>query len=232
MEIIRNEKLIKRNGAIGQITSVGGLLLLLGSLVIVWVKEEYFLYAWIAMLVGFLLSQVGLFFGARYGKRPRPDEKLDEAFKGLDDRFTLYHYSSPVSHLLIGPAGIWVLLPRSLSGKITYSKGRWRNQVKGVWRNYLRIFAQEGIGRPDLELKTDVETVTSFLKKKLPDTELPQVQGAFVILNESVDIEAEEAPYLTVTAKKLKEAVRKSAKLQGLSATRLDAVNQAFGTER
>jgi hypothetical protein len=228
MDIIRNEKLIKRNGIIGQMTSISGLVLLVLSLAIVWIKEEYFLYAWISMLVGFLLSQVGMFYGTRWGKRPRPDERLDEAFKSMDGRFTLYHYSAPVSHLLVGPAGIWVLLPRSLNGKVTWEKGRWRNQVKGFFRNYMRLFGQEAMGRPELEIKADIETMNNFLKKNIPDVEFPPVQGAFIILNEAVEIAADDAPYLTVTAKKLKDAVRKNTKQVGLTAPKIDAINQAL----
>ncbi len=228
MDIIRNDKLIKRNGIIGQVTSMTGLLLLVASLAIVWFKQEYFIYAWGAMLLGFLLSQVGLFYGTRWGKRPRPDERLDEAFKGMDDRFTLYHYTSPVSHLLVGPAGIWVLLPRAVNGKVTWVKDRWQNKVKGFFRNYMRLFGQEAMGRPDLELKSDVDEINKFLNKKLPDTELPPVQGAFVILNEAVEIEADDAPYATVTLKKLKDAVRKNAKTQGLSQPKITAIREAL----
>jgi len=228
MKIIRNEKLIKRNGLIGQVTSFVGLALLVGSLAIVWLKEEYFAYAWAAMLAGFLLSQVGLFFGSRWGRRPRPDEKLDEAFKGMDDRYTLYHYSSPVSHLLVGPAGIWVLLPRMLTGRITFENGRWKLHVRGLLRRYLNLFGQEGIGRPDLELKADIGEVNKFLSKTLPEQELPEVQAAFVVLNEDSEIDAEDAPYPTVTPKKLKDVVRRGLKTNGLTATKADTVRAAI----
>ena len=208
MDIIRNDKLIKRNGIIGQVTSLTGLLLLVGSLAIVWFLPDDFLYAWIAMLLGFLLSQLGIFYGTRWGKRPRPDERLDEAFKGMDGRYTLYHYATKVAHLLVGPAGIWVLLPRMVNGKVYWEKGRYRNRVKGAFKNYLRLFGQDSMGRPELELGADIEAIRDYLKKKLPEAELPEVQGAFVVLNETVEIEAEDAPYATVTAKKLKELSR------------------------
>ena len=228
MDIIRNEKLIKRNGIIGQVTSFSGLALLVGSLAIVWFLPDDFLYAWIAMLMGFLLSQLGIFYGSRWGRRPRPDEKLDEAFKGMDDRYALYHYATKVSHLLVGPTGIWVLDPRVVGGKVTWEKGRYRNRVKGFFRNYMRMFGQDAMGRPELEIGADIETMERYFKQKLPGMELPPIQGAFVVLNETVEIDAEDAPYLTVTVKKLKDAIRKNAKIVGLSQTKIDAVLEAL----
>jgi hypothetical protein len=228
MDIIRNEKLIKRNGRIGQVTSLLGLLLLFGSLGLIWFRPDDFLYAWIAMLLGFLFSQMGIFYGSRWGRRPRPDERLDEALKGMDDRSALYHYATKVSHLLVGPFGIWVLLPRVVNGKVYWEKGRYRNRVKGAFKNYLRLFGQDAMGRPELELGADIEAIRDYLKKKLPETELPEVQGAFVVLNETVEIEADEAPYTTVTAKKLKDAIRKNPKQAGLTQNKIDGVKEAL----
>jgi hypothetical protein len=228
MDIIRNEKLIKRNGRIGQVTSLLGLLLLFGSLGIIWFRPDDFLYAWIAMLLGFLFSQMGIFYGTRWGRRPRPDERLDEALKGMDDRSALYHYATKVSHLLVGPFGIWVLLPRVVNGKVYWEKGRYRNKVRGALKNYLRLFGQDSLGRPELELGADIEAIRETLKKKLPDVWLPEVQGAFVVLNEAVEIEADEAPYATVTAKKLKEAIRKNPKQAGMTQDKVEAVKEAL----
>ena len=61
--------------------------------------------SFVALLLGFLLSQVGIFFGNRWGRRPGPDELLSAALKGLEDKYTLYHYSTPVYHLLVGSFG-------------------------------------------------------------------------------------------------------------------------------
>ena len=156
------------------------------------------------------------------------DERLDEALKGMDDRSALYHYATKVSHLLVGPFGIWVLLPRMVNGKVYWEKGRYRNRVKGAFKNYLRLFGQDSMGRPELELGADIEAIRDYLKKKLPEAELPEVQGAFVVLNEMVEIEAEEAPYATVTAKKLKDAIRKNPKQAGLAQNKIEAVKEAL----
>ena len=106
MKIIKNEKLIKRNGTIGNWTSLGALVVLGLGMYISLTRTELMVYALIALLAGFTLTQVGMYMGNRYGRSPRPDEKLDAGLKGLPGDYTIYHYKTPASHLLVGPAGL------------------------------------------------------------------------------------------------------------------------------
>jgi hypothetical protein len=211
MEIISNDRLIKRNARIGQVTSIGGLIILAGGMFISFTRPEMFSISLIALLVGFGLSQIGIYFGNRWGRRPRPDEMLNDALKGLDGRYSLYHYATPTSHLLVGPAGVWVLMPRQQAGTITYdeNKNRWRQKGGNL---YLKIFAQENLGRPDLEIGAEIHAVTSFLEEHLDQEEIPDVQAALVMTNEKCEVDAENAPAPTLEKRKLKDFVRKTAK--------------------
>ncbi len=91
-------------------------------------------YSFIAMLLGLVLSQIGVYFANRWGKSPRIDERITLGLKGLDDRYSLYHYVTAVPHLLIGPAGIWVLSPHYQAGTITFEKNRYRQQGVGFFQ--------------------------------------------------------------------------------------------------
>ena len=84
MRIIKNEKIIKRNAKIGSIVTILSLVILGGGMYITFTNPELLNISVIALLVGFILSQVGIFFTTRWGRRPRPDELLDQALKGLD----------------------------------------------------------------------------------------------------------------------------------------------------
>jgi hypothetical protein len=101
------------------------------------------LVAYAVLFLGFIFLQFGLYFMNRYGRKPRPDEAIDTGLKGLDDRYTIYHYNSPVPHLLIGPAGVWVLHPYFQAGRVTYEKNRWRLKGGGFLAGYMRIFGQK-----------------------------------------------------------------------------------------
>lgn len=229
MQIVTNEPLIKRNARIGQITSVVGLAVLVIGMVISFTRADLFIWSLIALVVGFVLSQVGIYFGNRWGRRPRPDEQLDKSLKGLDSNYNLYHYTSPTSHLLVGPAGVWVLLPKNQRGKIVFEKGRWRQKGVGILQIYMRIFAQEGIGRPDLEAPAEIESVKKYLAKQLPDLEETPVEAVLVFTNENAEIEESEEAYpLALSAKKIKDFIRKSAKSKPLSTETVKAIQSSL----
>jgi hypothetical protein len=223
MRIITNERMIKRNATIGRVASLIGLVVLATGMYITFRQPDQIGIAWIALLSGFALSQIGIYFGNRWGRRPRPDEQLNDALKGLGDNYTIYHYSSPVSHLLVGPAGIWALIPHHQAGKIVYEKNRWKQKGGNFGQRYLRIFAQEGLGRPDLEISSDIENINRYLRKNMADdgigSGIPSAQAALVFTNEKADLDADEAPAPTLSAKKLKEFIRKRSKDKVLSQT-------------
>jgi hypothetical protein len=227
MEIISNDNLIKRNARIGQVTSLLGLLVLAGGMFISFTRQELFYLSMISLVVGFALSQVGIYFGNRWGRRPRPDELLNTALKGLDGRFNLYHYRTPAAHLLVGPAGVWVLLPRTVRGMITYDEQRHRWRQRGG-NAYLKIFAQEGLGRPDLEAGSEVEATTNYLQKLLPDMTLPEVQAILLFTSEKAEVEADNAPVPTMHIRRLKEFIRKTAKSKPMPAETIKKIQQAL----
>ena len=101
MKIITNDKLIKRNSRIGRIASYIGLAVMAGSMYVTFRYPEWIAIAYLLLFGGLALSQIGLYYGNRWGRRPRPDEQIDQALKGLDDRFAMYHYTTPTRHLLV-----------------------------------------------------------------------------------------------------------------------------------
>jgi hypothetical protein len=232
MKIYTNEKLVKRNGRIGQILLLAGLLVLGGGLVLNFRGPTMFNYSLIAFLVGFLISQVGLYYANRWSRRPRPDEHLNTALKGLDGRYSLYHYQTPASHVLVGPAGVWALFPRYQRGVIVYEKGRWKQRGGGVFLAYLKLFAQEGLGRPDLEIASEVQELARFLSKQLPEEEIPPIQAALLFTDSRADVqvdnEKDNPPAVTLPIADLKETIRKAAKSKALSAPKVKALQDAL----
>jgi len=178
-----------------------------------------------------MLSQVGIYFSNRWSRRPRPDEVLDLSLKGLDDKYSLYHFDTPVSHLLLGPCGVWILSPHNQRGTISYSKGRWRQKGGNL---YLKIFAQEGLGRPDLETQNEDEKLLKYFQKNLPEENIPDIQTALVFTNPQVDIniaESESPPAETVYAAKLKDLVRKYSKAKTLSMEKVKFIRNIIENE-
>jgi hypothetical protein len=210
MIIVRNEKLVTRNKRIGNYSGFASLIILGLGMYISFQYREQVTFTFLALITGFLLSQVGVVFTNRFGRSPRPDEQLDAALKGLDDDYALYHYQSPVTHLLVGPAGIWVLYPYPQEGIITYNDRRrvWKKTGGNLFR---RLFGQENIGRPDREIPRDLTRLKKNLEK-IPELELPEVSAALVFTHPNSQVEVNNAPYLTLHARQLKKTLRKEAK--------------------
>ena len=218
MKIIKNETLIKRNAKIGQWTSLGALLVLGGGMYLSFTQPELFTYSLVALLLGFTLTQVGMYMGNKFGRSPRPDEKLDAGLKGLQNDFVMYHYTTPASHLLVGPAGVWVVMPYHQRGQVEFKKNRWRMRGGGFLQNYMRIFGQEGLGRPDLEIENEIRTLKKHLLKHMDESEIPEINALMVFTNDDVVVDAEDAPVPVMKLKQLKDFLRQKAKEKKLPA--------------
>jgi hypothetical protein len=228
VKIIKNEKIIKRNSKIGQYTSLGALVVLGVGMYISFTRPELFVWAVGALLLGFTLTQVGMYFGNRWGRSPRPDERLDAGLKGLPGDFVIYHWTTPAAHLLVGPAGIWVLLPYHQRGHVTYRKDRWRMAGGGFLQNYMRLFGQEGLGRPDLEAEAEINSVRKAFAKEMEENEIPEIKAALVFTTDGVEIESEDAPMPALPLKKLKEFMRNKAKEKPVTSQELEKIKAAL----
>jgi hypothetical protein len=115
-----------------------------------------------------------------------------------------------VDHLLVGPAGLWVLYSFPQKGKVTYNenKDRWK---KSGGNFYLRFFGHDTIGRPDRDIKIGQQRLRKEFKK-IPEFEIPQIKAALVFSNQSTEVDADNAPIPTLHARQLKKLIRKEAK--------------------
>ena len=210
MIIVRNERLIKVNTQIGRYAGIIAILILAGGMYISFKHPDQFIYSMIALLSGVILSQLGMFYSNRFGREPRLDQQIDNSLKGLDDLFALYHYVTPVSHLLVGPAGLWIIFPYNHRGLISYNekKSRWKRKGGNF---YLNLFGQQSIGNPTKEIESEIKRLERDLAK-IPEFEIPEIKSALIFTHPEVIIEAENAPFPTLHAGQLKKLIRKEAK--------------------
>ena len=231
MRIIKNEKIIVRNGKIGQWLSLAALVVLGVGMYISFAKPELFTYSIICLVVGFIMTQVGMYMGSRWGKSPRPDEKLDAGLKGLHSEFNIYHYSSPVSHLLVGPSGIWILLPYHQRGKVSFEKNRWKMKGGGFLQNYMRIFGQENLGRPELDAENEVRALQKFFAKKMDESNIPEIKPILVFTTDEVELDAGDSPITAMKIKQLKEFLRQGGKNRALSSVKIAEITELLPKE-
>jgi hypothetical protein len=216
MKIYSNDKLIKRNKFLSRVTLILGLGLMGFSFITLLnaeVNAPIFLPALIAGAIGIVLSTINIPLSARFGSSPRPDELISTALKGLDNSYSLYHYTTPVPHLLLGPNGIWLFNTYVVQGKVFYDakKNRWKLVKSG--RFFTRIFGSEGLGNPTLEAEA---TQKDFMKLKQQSPEviaLPDPSSIAVFISKDISIDAEGSPIQAASLDKLKALIRKNADL-------------------
>ena len=228
MKIIKNEKLIKRNGVLGNWLSLGALVVLGVGMYISFTKPELFTYSLICLVIGFTMTQIGMYMGNRWGRSPRRDEKLDAALKGLHSDFSIYHYITPAAHLLVGPAGVWVLLPYQQAGTVSFEKERWKVRGGGFMQSYMRIFGQEGIGRPDLEAESEAAAVKKFLLKRMDENAIPEIKTILVFTHDQVELEPGESPFPARKLKQLKGFIRDESRERKLSSLQIQELSRVL----
>jgi hypothetical protein len=213
----------KRIGDLGQI---GGMAILAGGMVVTYFYPERLELSYGALLLGFILVNIGAGFTNRWGRTPSPDTAVDEALKGLDDRYTIVHYRLGAEHVLFAPHGTAVILPKYEKGQISYDGKRWHQT--GVSR-LKKLFGVESIGNPVLDVAAEAESLDRRLKRILKGQDIPKSRMIILFLNERTQVKAEESPVPALRSSKIKEYIRRMPKEQGLQPEQLQQVLESIG---
>lgn len=229
MKQVINEKLITRNKRIGNITSIAGIAILAAGLVLnINATPTRTLLSFGALIIGFIVAQVSTYYVTKFGRSPRFDEVIAHNLSKLNSNYTFYVYSSPVPMLLIGPSGIWIPTPVSASGEIYYDK-KWK-QSGGSF--LLKLFGQENIGRPGLDVKANEKQLHEFLSNHFEEDRIPPINSILVSLHPKATIgDVEEAPIPIVEADALRRKLRKVSRKteEEIPQETLDKINEIFG---
>jgi hypothetical protein len=214
MRIIRNERRIKVSRSIGQYATMSGMIVLIGGLVVSFTKPEWFAVTVGSLALGFVLSIVGTFFLDRFVGPNAHHDALATALKGLDNRYALFQYVLPATHVLLGPGGCTVFVVKTQGGQVTYQEhGRWKHKQRG---KFFRQFAgQEAVGAPDLDAELQAQKLNRWLSGQLPEVEIP-IRPAIVFVNPAVELDADGSSVPTFYSKKVKSWIRGPGKLKSL----------------
>lgn len=211
MKVLSNEPLIRRRSRTAQIANLAGLIVLGAGLVISLTKPEWAIYTLGLLVIGVIASQYGIVQAFRYARKPRPDEELAGALKGLDDRFRLYNFLLPADHVLLTPRGLYAVILKSVDGKVICEGKSCKLQRGFSLGRLLRLFSPESLGNPVREAQWDVEALTKWLAQQAPDAQV-SVEGVVVFLSPKVDLDVRNPDVTMARAKTLKEVLRKSDK--------------------
>jgi hypothetical protein len=209
MEIFVYERLIQQRSKIGKYASIAGLAILALGLVVSIAYPQYVYLSFITLIAGFILSQIGNYNLMRWGRKPRPDTVLDDALKGMERKWRIYHYYLPAAHVLIGPGGLYVFALKTQGGKISAQGARWKQKL-GLGRA-LFFFGEESLGNPAADLDIEMRKLARFINDKRPDLSNVTLRGAVIFTNPRVELDVTEPTIKVLLPKNVKAYVRATA---------------------
>lgn len=250
MKIYRNLTQIKKKESMGRRFSLAGLSILfiglLASFVPSWIPPEPpqaglngFLqqyWSWIsfaALAIGFMLASIGSYYINRFARRrwpgsrffERPDEVLERAMKGLDDKYSYFAMSLPASYALAGPNGVTVFAVRSDKGRVVVNGDKWREPFS--FGRIFTIFAREGVGNPVADLEDQKQKIRQLLGETSETNDaLTPIEGVAIFLNQEIQLDLTNPTVSALRADQLKDYVRARAKEVKFSNAAVRALNE------
>ena len=235
MKIFIDQKAVRRNTLIGKILRWVSLGCMLVGLIAVFSQEiannpSLFMIFFSIMLVGVVISSISSYFTTRFGKSPRPDELIDKSFKGLDDRFNLYHYKFSIPHLMVSPAGIWSITPAFIDGEIVYneSKANWEHKKSSLLNRFL---SKEYFPNPVSDLKLSKKEFHKLLKSiNFEANEEIKIKLLIILMNKNIQMDEinEVDDILILPMEKVKDKFRKLSKSDQIPEAILNSFNDSL----
>jgi len=223
MKTIIDSPKLKRRARLSHIASISGLMVLLIGLVTPFFLPKLAVLSQILVLLGIVLSVVGIFFANRWARRPRPEESLAEALGGLSDSFILYCYTSlPAKHVLLTPNGVVALHTINLAGEFSYIGGHWKEKL-GLGR-LLRYVLEEHLGDPTRSARAAEDVLKGQLYGSLGVPKSAPVSSVVVFLHPLAQVEVKGAALPVCKVEKLRKTlVSKAPKMDSQTFEQISA---------
>jgi len=214
MKIYIDHQKVNTRAQLANLGSIGGLLLLLASVVIPLFISSWAGFSWILMVLGLGTAMVGIYYANRWVRKPRPEDSLDKALKPFDDHYHIYHYPSslPCDHVVLSPTGLLVLEVVNLSGAFYYRNGRWKETM--TIGRALRYIVEERVDDPVKFSQAMIQELYRIIAKEFNGEVVVPIKVLTVFTHPATDLEIEGTSIPACKLEKLrKQAVIVSDKL-------------------
>jgi len=179
MKTVIDRQSLRLRANVSHAASLGGLAVLLGAVVLSMARPHWATPAAVLMVLGFTMSSVGIYFANRWVRKPRPEDTMALALKGLGDPHRIYHYLLPADHVLLTPSAVVVIETVNLEGRFVYRGGRWKQHMP--LGRALRFFVEETFGDPTARAQADARRLSQLLDARLPVGGPPVPVNALVL---------------------------------------------------
>ena len=215
MHVVVNQKLITNRVRIASASHLAALGVFAVGLWVSWSNPEPTLEqmgaAYGAIIIGLILYNVGQVFLRRYGPRFRQDGVLAKTLKGLDKRFHLVAFASTKlpEYMMVGPAGVQVIVTRTHDGAISYRAGSWKRDVGSGFKRLTGLFGGIPFGDPSEDAAKGIAQVRKRLADAgIPATSQPPVEAVIVFTNPAAKLRIDGCNYPVTGIKGVRGAIR------------------------
>jgi hypothetical protein len=165
--------------------------------------------------VGFVSAIISSHLVNHWVREPRADQLLTQLLKKFGNDYVLFNYTSPVSHALLAPNGLYAIVVKPQDGAISVS-GR-RVSRRFDWRRLLRLLADEGLGSPVSEAEGQANRLKKFLGKQLTEEQIPPVMPIIIFSGKNVQLTVHEPAVPAMQTNELKSFLRDQEKNRAIS---------------
>lgn len=235
MRVVTNEALINRNRKISHILFFVSLIGMGAGFFFTWTQPEASSTVSCMILPLLMLTTLASVRMANtWIREPRPESVLEESFKGLGQKYTLFNHLMPAPHVLIGPEGVFAINPLWQEGTFRVSGSKWHGQG-GLTRRLMGYLRQDSIGNPFQDARFYASEVQKVINRVAPDSEI-EVQPLVVFTSPKAELVIEDPalPVLYADNKRkpsLRQYLRDRDRDQQPTLTEedLDALDRMYG---
>ncbi|MFN2120356.1 MAG: nuclease-related domain-containing protein [Anaerolineales bacterium] len=210
MKIYIDRPKVNGRATLANVMSVGGLLLLLASVVAPLFLPALAGISLLLLAAGGIIAMVGIYYSNRWIRKPRPEDSLDKALKAFDDNYRLYHYPKlPCDHVLLTPSGIVLMEVVNLAGSFSYRNGHWREAM--TIGRALRYIVEPRVIDPVVVAEALQGDMKKWLENHLQLKASIPMKALTVFTHPATELEVQRPPFPACTIGKL----RKQAATQG-----------------
>jgi hypothetical protein len=197
--VARNLDQVSVNKRISRVKVVVGLVFFFVGSIIAFQGNVGLLFAAYAIVIfGFILFNSGLQGVAKWGRKIRNDQLIDNELRRLSDRYTIIHYprigTRTIDHILVHETGLIAMTTKEVLGRVEVQGSTYRKVGSGALG---RMFGMGGpqLGQPTIENGADRKALLEVLAKEAAvrswPTDVP-VDGLVVFVAPNVVLSTSE----------------------------------------
>jgi hypothetical protein len=190
------------------------------------------LYAYLALILGSLLSFLGVSLADQWVRPPRAEDALGEAMKGAGPAYALYHWALPADHVLLAPWGLVLFRVFNIEGAVAVRGDKWRD-TRPLIRKVFSL-GRQPVRNPERILGIEAAQLRAALVAHDPELADVPMQPVGLFTSPRVDLTVVDATPPALTGDGLRDWLRTEGRRASLApATRralvgaLDAIAAA-----